>query len=159
MTVVICGYEVLIDDEDYEKIKRYHWNILRTEEKKGYKYFQANLKRCDGKRRKVMLHRIIMNAKTKEEIIDHKNGDTLDNRKTNLRICNKTENNRNQKTSKANVMGIKGVSFVGKKELYQARITVDKKLIHLGYYKTSREAYSAYCEASKKYHGEYGRLK
>ena len=91
-------------------------------------------------------------------VVDHINGDTLDNRKCNLRICTQADNIKNRKKDIDNSSGYKGVNWSKSNKKYLARICVNKKIIYLGYHATAELAYSAYCEASKKYHGEYGRL-
>jgi hypothetical protein len=90
--------------------------------------------------------------------IDHINGNTLDNRKANLRICTRAENNCNIKRRKNNTSGYKGVSFDKRKKKWSAYISKNYKHYFLGYFVTPEEAYIAYCKASKKYHGEYGRI-
>ncbi len=92
------------------------------------------------------------------KIIDHININTLDNRKENLRICTKTGNNRNVTKRKCNKTGLKGVSVFKQNGKFRAYITVNNKQIHLGYYNDKEKAHLAYIEASKKYHGEYGRF-
>lgn len=158
MEIELCGYNTFIDDEDYEKVTRYTWYINRKEEKlKNKIYYECKIKDCTG-RHTIRLHRIIMNLQTGDgKIVDHINGDTLDNRKSNLRICTNKENVRNQKKSRKNTSGYKGVSFNKRDRKYQAHIRVDGRKKGLGYYNTAQEAHAAYCEASKKYHGEFGR--
>jgi hypothetical protein len=92
-------------------------------------------------------------APPEDKVVDHKNGDTSDNRRSNLRICSKTENARNRKMNKTNSVGYKGVSKVGTR--FRARIWTDEGRKHLGCFETKEEAYQAYIEASRKYHGEF----
>ena len=78
------GDKFIIDTEDFNKIKDYCWR----KEHKGY--FVANSR--NGTNKIIFLHRIIMNAKD-DEYVDHINWDKSDNRKSNLRIATKTQNN------------------------------------------------------------------
>ena len=82
---------------------------------------------------------------------DHLNGNGLDNRKENLRVCSHAENMRNIKKNK-----LKGISFrEGLKKPWRARFMKDYKEIQVGYFETKEEASQAYNQAIKKNFGEY----
>ena len=103
------------------------------------------------------MHRFIMKPKS-NEYVDHINGDKLDNRKENLRICTKKENQRNQKVRKDNTSGYKGVALMAGK-YWRAYITSGgSRQKHLGNFKTKEEAARAYDEKAKEYFGEFARL-
>ena len=148
MEIELCGYKVLIDDEDYEKVMSYKWSI--HDKAKANIYFRAT-----RKNKRIKLHRLIFGKIKEGCVLDHINGNTLDNRKSNLRAVTITQNNRNRKNM--NSTGLKGVSYHPKCHKWQARICTDTGRISLGYFDTKQLAHLAYCEASKKYHGEYGR--
>jgi len=154
VVIEIGGYDVLIDDEDYEKINTHSWCIFHSRSERPYVVRYIN---NSGKQIRIWLHRIIINPPD-GKVVDHINNNTLDNRKCNLRICTHKENIRNQKKRKNNASGFKGVYFVEKNKKYRATIRVNGKGIHLGLFGTPEEAHKAYCEASKKYHGEFGRV-
>jgi hypothetical protein len=153
MTVVINGYDVLIDDENFELINAYTWRFTSTCHGGPYLYRRY---RSNGKQRMIFFHRTITCC-PKGMLIDHINGNTLDNRKCNLRICTHQQNMKNQKRRKNNTSGYKGVSFDKRDKVYRAHISLNMKRIYLGSFKSPEDAYAAYCEASKKYHGEFGR--
>lgn len=152
MEVELCGYKVLIDSDDYDKIMKFKWHLM----KKGKKYIGTSIW-DGGKSRTLLLHRCIMGLKgyDKNEV-DHINGNELDNRKQNLRICTHWQNQYNFKKPKTNTTGFKGVVLL-KTGKYVAQISVKRRHIHLGTFSDPFEAHTAYCEASKKYHGEFGR--
>lgn len=90
-------------------------------------------------------------------VIDHINGDTLDNRRSNLRECTNTENCRNRADNYNNKSGYKGVFWYThcKTPKWVANITVDRKKIHLGYFENIEDAIEARRKAEEKYFGEY----
>jgi hypothetical protein len=154
MIIKIDGYNVLIDDEDHERIKSVKWHCFGNKDRP---YFGNTVNLGKGKYTAILLHREIMNASPGTHI-DHISGNTLDNRKQNLRICSRAENNCNLKRRVDNTSGYKGVSFDKKKNKWASYISKNKRHHFLGYFDTQESAYIAYCEASKKYHGEYGRI-
>jgi hypothetical protein len=91
-------------------------------------------------------------------IVDHINGNTLDNRKLNLRICKNEENVRNQKLSKRNKTGYKGVSYNKRLEKFCATIRFKNKTICLGHFENKIDAAIAYNNSAIKYFGEFSKL-
>lgn len=159
MEIDLHGYKVQIDADDYDRVMALKWWLDRGQIKKRNKiYFYHSFYVSRHKTCNVALHRFILGLSHKDGYLcDHINGDTLDNRKCNLRKCTNTENSRNAKRPVTNTTGYKGVYLNKPTNKYVARITVDNKKILLGYYSDPKEAYTAYCEASKKYHGEFSR--
>lgn len=137
------GEKILIDIEDFEKVKKYSWCISKT----GYPVANIN-----GK--VIKLHRYLLNVKNSKIIIDHKNRNPLDNRKSNLRICTQLENARNTTVSKNNNTGYLGISLTAQGK-YRARITVNRKEIRLGNYEKIEDAINARKKAEKIYFGEF----
>jgi len=84
--------------------------------------------------------------------IDHKDGNTLNNTKENLRLCTKAQNQQNRSGIRKDKL--KG-AFKVKNSLWRCRIRASGRNIHIGYYRTEEEAHAAYMEAAKKYHGEF----
>lgn len=91
------------------------------------------------------------------EIMDHKNMVKDDNRLCNLREATVQLNNQNIGKHPLNKSGFKGVHWHKYSKQFYAEIKVNKKHIHLGSFNNPRDAHKAYCEASRKYHGEFGR--
>ena len=149
----INEYDVLIDNDDYEKVNSIKWHVYIT---KGLIYFRT-WSYIGRKQTLLFLHQLV--AKTPKGMkTDHANGNTLDNRKCNLRICTAAENTRNQKRRTDNSSGYKGVSWAKRRGKWVAQIIKDGKHHFLGHFSTPEEAHNAYCEASKNYHGEFGRV-
>lgn len=89
------------------------------------------------------------------ECIDHIDRDTTNNKIENLREATKAENCRNQKISKNNTTGVKGVSWFKRDNKWHAKIKVNKKDIHLGYYTNIEDAIKKIKEAREFYHKEF----
>lgn len=134
----------LLDDEDYEKFKNINCNITKD----GYVDFYI-------KNDTIKLHRHIMKVNDRNLIVDHIDGNPLNNQKKNLRICSKLDNTRNRRKYISNTSGYKGVHFQKANSKWEASIQINNKNIHIGYFETSEEAATAYDEASKKYHGKF----
>lgn len=140
------GFKSLVDNEDYEKFNAFKWQVGSDG-----KYAQRTIT-SKNKRVSIFLHRAIMNT-PKGKDIDHKNGNTLDNRKSNLRISTRSQNilNPNNKVQKS-FSGYRGVSLSGGlKNKWRARIFVKGKEILLGRFKTKSEAIRIRNEANKLY--------
>ena len=145
------GYKTIIDAEDYEVVKRCSWYVW-TNSVRSKAYAMGWIK---GKN--VLLHRLIMNAE-KGQFVDHISHNTLDNRRRNLRICTRAENNRNRIIAIDNTSGYKGVGWYKSTSKWVARITINYKLTHLGYFHDKDDAARAYNKAAIKYHGEFALL-
>ena len=154
MTVIkIKGYNVIVDDDVVPLIRARTWHI--ADRKRGI-YFATSVKHPDGKSHDIKLHRFIMSAPP-ESVVDHIDGNWLDCRRQNLRICTNAENSRNAPRKKTNTTGFKGVSYASKRGKYRASIYINGKYKHLGYFDTPEAASSVYKEAAKKLFGEFYR--
>ena len=133
------GTVFIIDESDLSLVSKYTW--LASVTTKGKTYVRCSYL-------KESLHRFLLDP-PKDKVVDHINGNTLDNRRSNLRVCTHTENMQNQKLRTNNSTGVTGVSKCGKR--YRAVIRVNKKDIHLGVYDTLDEAKKVRKEAEAKY--------
>lgn len=150
------GQVALVDDEDYDRINAHKWCAMRIPGTNSYYAARKSAADENGKQRTIRMHREIMNAKDGEEV-DHINHVTLDQRKTNLRLCTRGQNCANRRTRTDNTSGFKGVSHNKRRGKWQAYVIVDRKQKHLGYYATAIEAAIAYDAAAIEYHGEFAR--
>jgi hypothetical protein len=89
------------------------------------------------------------------QIVDHINGDGLDCRRKNLRLCTTAENIRNQRRHKNNTSGAAGVFRSKCKKKWCARVMVNRRGINLGTYGTLQEAVAARRAGEIKYFGEF----
>ena len=142
----------LIDDEDVPLIKGLTLR-LRVLGNKTNPLLYVEFKR-GGRTRS--LHRLIM-GDPKGYFVDHINGNCLDNRRCNLRVCSHAENMQNRRTHSNNRCGIKGVYFDHRRQHYRATIRVFNKKVHLGCFATPQEAALAYAAGAAKFHGEFAK--
>lgn len=141
--------ETIVDAETYEWASKLKWHAAHW--KNGF--YATRRKGNKG----IGLHREIMNP-PEGLMVDHINGNTLDNRKCNLRICSNKENQRNQKLTARNKSGYKGVSWHKCQDKWIARIRVNNKLIHLGYFIDLIEGAKAYDKAALFYYGSFANI-
>lgn len=146
------GLEILVDKKDYKELVKYKW-CVGAKQSKTY-YAQRRVTISKGVNKIVWMHRIIMNPPD-NMVVDHINGNGLDNRRCNLRICTRSQNQFNRSKQIDNTSGFKGVYFDQSRNKWCAEIRVYKKKIHLGRFLTKELAYEAYCIACEKYHKEF----
>ena len=145
------GKVAIVDDADYEWLNQWKWY---AEQNKGTWY----ARRCiwEGQRTYcVRMHRVILNAQA-GEATDHINGNGLDNRRTNLRICTTAENNRNCHKRKPTSSRFKGVFRWENR--WRVQICVKGQNRYVGTYGDEEEAARAYNEAATKFYGEFASL-
>ena len=136
------------DLEDYNKIKGYCWYVSDE----GYiKAYAPELSKI------VSLHRVVMELNDVLYDIDHKNGELsrFDNRKFNLRIATRSQNQMNKTKQKNNTSGVVGVGWHKATDKWTAYIAINKKQIHLGLFDRFEDAVKARKEAEDKYFGEW----
>lgn len=144
------GYEAVIDAADVPFVDGRNWCAIPN--RKTVYAVRAEV----GRRgRHIHMHRTLLGFPS-GFLIDHINGNGLDNRRSNLRLATPAQNQFNRGKTKNNSSGFKGVSRSGDK--WRAQIRVGGRLKHLGIFKTKIEAAAAYERASAQFHGEFGRV-
>lgn len=148
------GEEILVDDEDYERINQYTWRL----DKDGYAVRSS--KHPDPSKKTgtvVRMHREVMGlAFGDRRQVDHRFGVKADNRKSELRICTGQQNRWNVGRLSSNTSGYKNVTWVDRRRKWVARISEGgRKRRLIGYFDTAEDAYQAYCAAAQQAHGEF----
>lgn len=142
--IVASGVEFLVDKEDVDKLSKYSWSL--SSDKKYSKAWASDLNSF------ILMHRYLM-GNPLGFLVDHKDRNTFDCRKKNLRIATHSQNLCNRGAQKNNKLGIKGVVKKGNK--FCSHIRVNNKQVYLGTFRTPEEAHEIYMKAAKKYHGEF----
>lgn len=155
------GHVTAIDVADVELVRQHRWfaSVRRRRDGSiGNAYAHTNLSvRGSKQRNNLQLHRLLT-GDSQNTHVDHRDCDGLNNRRSNLRQCISAENLQNQRIRIDNTSGYKGVSRRKDTRLFRAVIAIGKKQLHLGYFKTSEEAATAYDVAAAKHYGEFARL-
>lgn len=143
---IIVG-KTIVDDKDFEIFNKYRWFLHSN----GYVYRKI-------KHKIIWLHREILIC-PKDKVIDHINHNKLDNRKSNLRVVTKSENqhNRIKQTSRCSSR-YKGVYYHKRDKCWIAQITNNNTFIYIGSYNLEKEAAKAYNEKAKELFGKYALL-
>lgn len=139
------GDTFCFDLEDYDKLKDYYW----FQNDAGY--IITTLKKIDGRQKRIRMHNFLMG----EFDIDHRNNNKTDNRKFNLRKATVSQNIMNRPIRKDNTSGCTGIYWNKQKNKWAAKIIVNKKQIHLGFFDKLEDAVKARKEAEDKYFGEF----
>ena len=143
------GYEAIVDADRFDYLSQFPWY---SDTRKGTSLRYA--RRRDKENRVVSMHQEVYG----EKFVDHKNGNTLDNRRSNLRKCDPSSNGANAPLSRRNKSGYKGVTWDTARNRWTVGIVVRRHRKFLGRFLSLQEAASAYDEAAVKYFGEFARI-
>lgn len=139
----------IVDDDGFDFLNQWKWCV-------GPCGYVARGQWEGGRVRTIKLHHLVVSAPPGMQR-DHINGNRLDNRRENLRVCTHAENGKNKKPRAGRSL-FKGVSWRPDKGLFAAGIRANGRRLHLGYFRTEQDAASAYNDAAVKYYGEFASL-
>lgn len=142
-----CGREVLVDDADYNSLSRYRWWYS------GKGYARRTERNATG-RTTFYMHRELMQCPDHLQV-DHVNGNGLDNRRKNLRICTRSQNGSHRTHVPYGVSGYLGIAWRRDRSKWQATITVDHRTVYLGIFVDLCEAVRIRDEASSRMCGVF----
>lgn len=130
---------VIVDADVLDRIKLFKWCISACAGKK-YAVRSASIKN-NALKKTIYLHREITEAVLREQKVDHINGDTLDNRKENLRVTSNVVNVLNRTVLNSNnTSGVRGVAWSKQQNQWRARVKIRNSCLHLGYFKHKQDA-------------------
>lgn len=137
----------LVDDEDFNYLNQWRWHI-------AWNGYVVRGEYNGGNYKNFFLHRVIIKT-PKGMFTDHINHNRLDNRKSNLRICTKSQNGFNRNKQKNNTSGYKGVTFEKQTKKWVARIRFNGQMKTIGRFFNPEEASEAYKQVALKLCGEF----
>ena len=139
--------QLIVDEDKYYDLKMFSWHI----NKNGHVYM------TDENKKHVMLDKFLLEYDG-NDVINHIDGNKLNNKISNLRIITKAQSAMSRKSAPNSSTQYIGVSFTKQTNKWKATIQVDKKAKHLGFFDTEIEAAKARDIATKEYYGEFGTL-
>jgi len=143
------NYEAIIDAADVPLVEGRNWAAKSAKQDNTFYAYNTGV---------GMLHRILL-VPPADKVVDHIDGNGLNNRRSNLRLCAHHQNLANARVQKRSVSGYKGVTWYKPRQMWRARITLRYKTHFLGLFDTAEAAKEAYDTAAREYFGEYARLR
>lgn len=149
------GKIAVVDAADFEALSHWNWFAMRSHPRRANcKWYAA---RRDEQKHWVTMHRMIIGA-LPGVLIDHRDGDGLNNRRTNIRIASPTGNAQNRRPRVGNTSGFKGVSWDSRAERWHVQIAINGKNTHVGHFDLKEDAARAYDVAALRHFGEFAYL-
>jgi len=142
------GKVTIVDAEDYKRLSKDKWYAANT----GGKFYACR----SIKQRTISMHREIM-GEPKGMFVDHIDGNGLNNRRSNLRVCTPAQNVQNRRCMGGS-SGYKGVSFIKRDNKWKAEITLNRRRIHIGHFADEISAAKAYDRKAAELFGEFAYL-
>lgn len=154
--VLTKGKVALVDDKDYDYLNQWKWSYHPAGyAKRTIDTCKSNIRRTTAT---VFMHRQICSLSNLDAQIDHINGDGLDNRRSNLRVCTHAQNAMNKRKALNKTSNYKGVYFCKTHKRFIAQIKLNGKSTHVGIYRTEKEAAKAYNDAALKHFKEFAKI-
>jgi len=150
------GMVALVDECDYERVSQFKWYAMKHPKRKIWYAARNIFSQNTGRKRTQHLHRFIMNDCDSPNI-DHKDGDGLNCRRSNLRPATVSQNMMNVGPMKNNKSGFRGVCWHKVANKWMAQIKFNGKLIYLGCFVSAEDAARAYDAKAKALFGEFAK--
>jgi hypothetical protein len=147
-----------VDDEDYYWLSQWNWNAVAIKNRLYVKRSKKKALLKSGVKYEIFLHRVIMKCTDPGLVVDHIDNNPLNNKKNNLRICTKAQNNRNTSSHKDSSSKYLGVTYDKARKKWNAQLMVNGKRVLTKRYPTEIEAAKAYDAAAIEHVGQYANL-
>lgn len=151
------GYFALVDDEDFEWLNQWKWHALVRDGNRT-SYAKRSTWETGGVRKAIKMHRAILGVTDQNILIDHIDGNGLNNCRSNLRITDGHGNARNRRVNKTVYSGFKGVHWIPHQKSFVARIACDGKQKHLGTSECPKTCARTYNKYAKELFGDFAKL-
>jgi hypothetical protein len=151
------GENAIVDAEDFEWLSQWNWYANWSPGTKSFYACRSPGSRKYGTVEFIKMHRVIMKCGEGEEV-DHRNHNTLDNRKPNLRKCTPKQNAFNRRCHRESYSGFKGVTFDKRRNRWYTYIRPSGKQIFGGSFGSAKEAAKAYDDLARIHFGEFAHL-
>jgi hypothetical protein len=156
VAIPIRGGSVLVDEDKVDVISKYRWRVTggkRRDRGRQSQYAHSQVRVDGGKFAVISMHRLLTNAPS-GTVVDHIDGDGLNNTIQNLRLCTHAQNNRNVHARWGEV-SFKGVIRSKSRRRYIARVKTSGRVLYLGTFDDAYSAALAYDRAARHYYGEF----
>lgn len=150
------GYAALVDDEDYERVAKFKWQVRIDKSKSVDLFYAQRTVRVNGKKTTQEMHRLIMGFPPSG--VDHQDCDGLNNQKYNLRPASQEQNVAYARTRVGGTSTYKGVSFCSRTGKWVAQICKKGKRCFIGRFKEEADAATAYNFKAFEFFGEFARF-
>lgn len=150
--ICVDGFLVLFDDQDLARIEGLSLRVHQQGSESSpllYVEFKRNGRTCG-------IHRFLMGSPA-GMVVDHRNGDGLDNRRENLRVCTHAQNMQNRRMHSNNTTGVKGVYFDKNRQTFRVAVRAFGRKVSVGSFSDLASAAEAYRAAAERLHGPFSR--
>jgi len=148
------GYTALVDDADFPLVSQSRWQARPD---RNTVYASRGVRDGSGKTKTLYMHVALLDAGD-GLVVDHINGNGLDNRRKNLRIATRGQNVHHSFTTVKNKHGFRGISFIERYQRWQVSMKTGGRNTYVGFYATAEEAARAYDAKALEVYGEFARL-
>ena len=138
----------VVDASDYDEMSKWAWRAYWNPDTKSFYAVRTD--------DKSYMQRHLMGVSDRHTLVDHRDHDTLNNRRANLRIATHSQNSYNRRLRSDNKSGTPGVKWIERRQKWAATISVDHKAMWLGYFKDLEQAKAVRLSAVVKYHKDFG---